>query len=85
MAKKFQIIKTCFTEVVIRSAAIISYLPKHKAKDQEQQVKTNEYPEWENLLLYTANFVYKSVSNFVYISRGQIKEEICIHERSTQR
>ena len=38
----------------------------------------------ENLLLYTANFVYKSVSNFVYISRGQIKEEICIHERSTQ-
>ena len=40
---------------------------------------------WENLLLYTANFVYKSVSNFVQISRGQIKEEICIHERSTQR
>ena len=28
----------------------------------------------ENLLLYTVNFVYKSVSNFVYISRGQIKE-----------
>ena len=42
-------------------------------------------PNSENLLLYTANFVYKSVSNFVYISRGQIKEEICIHERSTQR
>jgi hypothetical protein len=35
VAKRFQIIKTCFTEVAIRSAAIISYLLKHKAKDKE--------------------------------------------------
>ena len=34
VAKRFQIIKTCFTEVAIRSAAIISYLLKHKAKDK---------------------------------------------------
>ena len=37
VAKRFQIIKTCFTEVAIRSAAIISYLPKHKAKNRLKQ------------------------------------------------
>ena len=42
---RFQIIRTHIIEVAIRSAAIISYLPKHKAKDQELQVKTNKLPE----------------------------------------
>jgi hypothetical protein len=35
MATRFQIIRTHIIEVSIRSAAIISYLPKHKAKGQE--------------------------------------------------
>ena len=46
MAIRIQIIRT-YIEVAIRSAANISYLPKHESK---KQVKTKEYPEFLSIL-----------------------------------
>ena len=37
VATRFQITRTHIIEVSIKSAAIISSLPKHKAKDQDQE------------------------------------------------
>ena len=51
MAIRVQIIRTCIIEVAIRSAAIISYLPKHKAKNRLKQKSI------QNFLLFLAKKV----------------------------